>query len=70
MSALWNQSRVVEGLNAIDWSSDTIQDLEKTVTTGVTAVFCSNVRNTKLIKTTNNSFWLAATTIAATIPGG
>ena len=68
MSALWNQSRVVEGLNAIDWSSDTIQDLEKTVTTGVISVFCSTVR--LQIKTTNNSFWLAATTIAATIPGG
>ena len=33
----------MEGLNTIDWSSDTIQDLESTVTNGLTAVYCASV---------------------------
>lgn len=43
VSQLWDQGRVVEGLNAIKWSSDTIQDLENTVLSGVTGVGCASV---------------------------
>ena len=43
VSELWDQGRIVEGLNAIDWSSDTIQDLENTVLNGITEVYCGSV---------------------------
>ena len=43
MSALWDQGKIVEGLNTIDWSSDTIQDLENTVTNGLSLVYCASV---------------------------
>lgn len=44
VSQLWDQGRpVIESLNAIKWSSDTIQDLENTVLSGVTGVGCANV---------------------------
>ena len=34
----------MEGLNAIKWSPETIQDLENTVLNGLTGVACANVR--------------------------
>ena len=43
MSALWDQGQIVEGLNAIDWSSDTRQDLENTVTSGLSQIVCASV---------------------------
>ena len=43
VSALWDQGQIVEGLNAIDWSSDTIQDLENTVTSGLSLIVCASV---------------------------
>ena len=42
-SQLWDQGRIVEGLNAIRWSPDTIQDLENTVLSGLTGIACANV---------------------------
>ena len=43
VSQLWDQGRIVEGLNAIKWSPDTVQDLENTVLSGVTGVGCASV---------------------------
>ena len=40
---LWDQGKIVEGLNAINWSPETIQDLENSVLNGLTAVGCGNV---------------------------
>ena len=42
-SQLWDQGRIVEGLNAIKWSPDTIQDLENTVLSGLTGIGCASV---------------------------
>ena len=42
-SQLWDEGRIVEGLNAIKWSPDTIQDLENTVLSGLTGVGCASV---------------------------
>lgn len=42
-SQLWDEGRIEEGLNAIKWSPDTIQDLENTVLSGVTGVACASV---------------------------
>ena len=43
VSQLWDQGRIVDGLNAIKWSPDTVQDLENTVLSGVTGVACASV---------------------------
>ena len=43
VSQLWDEGRLVEGLNAIKWSPDTIQNLEDTVLSGMTGVACANV---------------------------
>ena len=42
-SQLWDEGKIVEGLNAIKWSPDTIQDLENTVLSGLTGVGCASV---------------------------
>ena len=43
VSQLWDEGRIVEGLNAIKWSPDDIQDLENTVLSGLTGVACASV---------------------------
>ena len=43
VSQLWDQGRIVEGLNAIKWSPDDVQDLENTVLNGLTGVACASV---------------------------
>ena len=43
VSQLWDQGRIVEGLNTIKWSPDTVQDLENTVLSGATGVACASV---------------------------
>jgi hypothetical protein len=43
VSQLWDEGRIVEGLNAIKWSPDTIQDLEDTTLSGLTGVGCASV---------------------------
>ena len=43
VSQLWDQGRIVEGLNAIKWSPDDVQDLESTVLNGLTGVACASV---------------------------
>ena len=43
VSQLWDEGKIVEGLNAIKWSPDTIQDLENTVLSGLTGVGCASV---------------------------
>ena len=42
-SQLWDAGMIEEGLNAIKWSPDTIQDLEDTTLSGLTGVGCGNV---------------------------
>ena len=42
-SRLWDEGKIVEGLNAIKWSPDTIQDLENTILSGLTGVGCASV---------------------------
>ena len=43
VSTLWDLGLIEEGLNAIDWSSDTIQSLEDTVQNSLVQVICASV---------------------------
>ena len=37
---LYQQGRAIESFNAIEWSPDAVQDLEKTILTGPTGAYC------------------------------
>ena len=39
---LFAEGRFRDGFNAIDWTTDAVQDLQTTVVTGPTGAFCSS----------------------------
>jgi hypothetical protein len=42
---LIEEGRFRDGFNAIDWTTDAVQDLQTTIVTGPTGTFCSSSKS-------------------------
>ena len=54
--SLFQQGRFTESFNAIDWTSDAVQDLERTILTGLIGTYCSNTATEVLILTSYKGY--------------